>query len=148
MVGPPVHFELDDGLHFGAVRRFTVDSPEPDQAEGVVEGAQRLPRQDFDRGVGALENVAFVFELLDLAKQFAHGGMPFVQIRDQVLELGGYGSPAGLFGEEIAPLVAHLFRRAVFVSSGLFDHCVDVHAALVGEGAFSHIGLPVIVVDV
>ena len=148
MVDLAVHLDLHDGLHLGPFAVLPVDGTEADQLEGVAECAQGLPSEYLDRGLRGFEDIAFVLEMLDLLEQSPHRGMALVQVGEQMVEPVGDGGAARLFREQEPPLVAHQGRTAMLVGRRVLHHRVDVHPALVREGAFAHVGLPVVVVDV
>ena len=148
VVNATVDLEFDNGFDFRAGHVLAVDRAVVDEFERVANAAQYPPRENLKRGFSRFKHIALVRELLNFSQQFLHGGMAFVQARDQVIQFCGNRAPARLFRQEKPALVAHPFRAAMLVRGGLFEHGIHVNPGLVCKRAFAHVRLAVVVVHI
>src|SRR5262245_23584029 len=111
-----------------------------------LEGAGDAADEHVERGLGRFEVIALGLEIDDLLEDRVHQGLVVGQ-----LVLGGEGRDvraAGQLAHENPPLVADQSRVHVLVAAGGPGDGVNVHAALVGEGALAYEWLIVAVIEV
>src|ERR1035437_4547906 len=111
--------------------------------EEVQAGAEGFADQQLEGAFGGFEFVALVLQLLDAFEEFAAGVFLEAAGEAVLLELIDDVAAAGEVADEDALAVADEFRLDVLVGGGVLEDGADVHAALVGEGAFSNEGLVV-----
>src|ERR1017187_6106712 len=111
--------------------------------EEMQTGAEGFANEQLEGAFGGFELVAFVLHLLDALEELA-AGVLFEAVGEAVLlELIDDIAAAGEVADEDALAVADELGLDVLVGGGVLEDGADVHAALVGEGAFTDEGLVV-----
>src|SRR3990172_3945849 len=119
------------------LRSLLVDHPEPLELEKRLVGPVRPAHQDLERGLGRLELVPLVLEILDLIEDPLRRGIAGLELDPFLLELRQDVAPSQEIRDEDAPAVAHRFRGDVLVRPRMTADGRYVHPPLVREGASS-----------
>lgn len=118
------------------VRRRLVGSDVIDEGlEGLpVEGAAAMDKEG-EGTLGVLELEALAFQLLDPADDLGRGRAVMIEVEPEAPSTLDDALPAAQLAHENFPLVADADRIDMLIGAGVRSHGMDMHAALVGEGA-------------
>src|SRR3972149_2796218 len=120
------------------LRPLLVDHPESLELEERLVGPVRPAHQDLERGLGRLELVSLVLEILDLIEDPLRRGISGLELDPFLLELRQDVASSREVGDEDAPAVAHRFRGDVLVRPRMTADGRYVHPPLVREGGCPH----------
>src|SRR5437867_3286175 len=128
-----------------ALGALLVDHPKADQAvEAQAVAVDRLPHEELEGRLGALEGEALRLEVLQLAQQRGHRRLVRLEIEAEAGGLVEEVRAPGQVGDQHALAVADQVRIDVLVGGRVLLHRGHVQPALVREGALPDEGLALV----